>query len=455
MDDTISAIATAIGEAGLSVIRISGPEAFAIAGRCFRPVGPRALPPEVAPTHTVHYGQVMDGGQLIDEVLLTVLRAPRTFTKENIVEISCHGGLIPTKLVLDAVLHQGARLAEPGEFTRRAFLNGRIDLTQAEAVADVIHAKTDLALQAANEQLAGKLSQRIDCLREDMLSILAHVEAHIDFPEEDIAPDTKATLSANLHNAIAFMEQLLASAPEGQILRNGIRAAIIGRPNVGKSSLLNCLLGRDRAIVSHTAGTTRDTIEETANIRGIPVIFIDTAGLREAGTTIEQEGIRRSHESIAQADLILHVFDGSQTVSPFERELIDQHCSKTRLLILNKSDLPSKTDLPPPEIKSAIAISCQTGEGLETLKDQIKAAVWTGQIDGEMRTVMINTRHQNALQRAKEATQNTLDAIGSDLTLELVALDLRIAVNAIGEIIGKTSTDDLLDKIFGKFCLGK
>ncbi|HTL72502.1 MAG TPA: tRNA modification GTPase, partial [bacterium] len=257
LDDTIAAIATPLGEGGLAVVRLSGPNAFVIADKSFLPIGKSSLKPSVAPTHTIQFGKIIRDDKLIDEVLLAVLRAPRTFTREDTVEISCHGGLLPAKLVLDTLLAGGARLAEPGEFTKRAFLNGRIDLAQAEAVADVIHSRTELALTAANEQLAGKLSQRINRLRDDLMLTLTHVEAHIDFPDEDIAPDTKTKLLQRLENGIAFMDELLRTANEGQILRRGIRAAIIGRPNAGKSSLLNQLLGHDRAIVSHIAGTTR------------------------------------------------------------------------------------------------------------------------------------------------------------------------------------------------------
>lgn len=455
IEDTITAIATPVGEAGLSVIRISGPKAFSIADQCFKPIGKRSSTPSQAESHTVHYGHVVRKGARVDEVLLTVFRAPRTFTKEDVIEISCHGGLIPTKLVLDTVLAQGARLAHPGEFTKRAFLNGRIDLTQAEAVADVIHSKTELALRAANEQLTGKLSQRIEILREDLLKILAHVEAHIDFPDEDISPDTMSSLLSKLEEGITFMKRLLASAPEGQILRQGVRTAIIGRPNAGKSSLLNCLLGKDRAIVSDTAGTTRDTIEETANIRGIPIVFIDTAGLRESTDQIEQEGIRRSQESGGQADLVLHVIDNSQERTAYEDQLLDQFAHKTRIVVLNKCDLPAGFTQPETLSSPCVPVSCQTEEGLESLRDAIQDAVWKGQVDAEMLEVMINSRHQDALNRAKQATQTTAQALAEGLTLELVALDLRIAVNAIGEIVGKTTTDDLLDKIFNEFCLGK
>jgi tRNA modification GTPase len=371
------------------------------------------------------------------------------------VEIACHGGLLPAKLVLDTVLENGARLAEPGEFTKRAFLNGRLDLAQAEAVADVIHSRTELALTAANEQLAGKLSQRINQLRDEMMKTLAHIEAHIDFPDEDISPDTKDQLVARLERGIAFMDELLCTANEGQVLRRGIRAAIIGRPNAGKSSLLNQLLGHDRAIVSAIPGTTRDTIEEMANIRGLPVIFVDTAGLREAGDEIEVEGIRRSRQSLAKAELILHVFDAAEPLTPADETYLREFAEKKCILVRNKIDLPVRLKLPPGVSTPVVDLSCVTGQGLEALKDTIKNLVWSGEINAEMLQVMINSRHQDALRRARYAALQTLEGLKADHTLELVAMELRIAVNAVGEVVGKTTTDDLLDSIFSQFCIGK
>ena len=454
LDDTIAAIATPLGEGGLAVIRISGKDALAVADRSFVAPAKDGVKLSEAKTHTIHYGHIVRAGKNVDEVLVGVMRAPRTFTREDVVEITCHGGLLAAKLVLDTILENGARLAQPGEFTKRAFLNGRIDLTQAEAVADLIHERTELALTAANEQLAGKLSQRINQLRDEMMVTLAHVEAHIDFPDEDIAPDTKDKLLQRLDNAVKFMDELLRTANEGQILRRGIRTAIIGRPNAGKSSLLNQLLGHDRAIVSPIPGTTRDTIEEKANIRGLPVVFIDTAGLREAHDEIEIEGIRRTRATVAKAELVLHVLDASEPLTDTDETFLNEFVPKKRILIRNKVDLPQKLELPS-HYARFVNVSCATGKGLETLKDEIKDAVWSGEIKTEMLQVMINSRHQEALSRACAATQRTVDALRMGETLELAAMDLRIAVNAIGEIVGKTTTDDLLDSIFSQFCLGK
>ena len=474
-DDTIAAIATPLGEGGLAVVRISGPQALAIADKSFLPVGKHSLPPSAATTHTIHYGKIVRQGRSVDEVLLAVLRAPRTFTVEDTVEITCHGGILPAKLVLDTLLENGARLAEPGEFTRRAFLNGRIDLAQAEAVADLIHSRTELALAAANEQLAGKLSQRINQLRDEMMKTLAHVEAHIDFPDEDIAPDTRKQLVKRLENGMTFMDELLRTANEGQILRRGIRAAIVGRPNAGKSSLLNQLLGHDRAIVSTIPGTTRDTIEETANIRGLPVVFIDTAGLREARDEIELEGVRRSRESLARAEFVLHVLDAGEPLTSADEKYFAEFAGKKRILVMNKVDLPRKwiaeeLERRPParheeggssqragSVTGApiVDVCCLSGQGIEALKDAIKELVWSGEIRAEMLQVMINSRHQDALTRARAATRRTLDVLRAGETLELAAGELRIAVNAVGEIVGKTTTEDLLDSIFSQFCIGK
>jgi tRNA modification GTPase len=454
-EDTIAAIATPLGEGGLALIRVSGAKALEIAELVFVPSGRASIPPSKAASHTIHYGHIVRKGTVIDEVMVAVMRAPKTFTREHIIEVTCHGGLLASKTILDTLLEAGARLALPGEFTRRAFLSGRIDLAQAEAVADLIQARTELALSAANEQLAGKLSQQINQLRDDLLRILAHLEAHIDFPDEDIAPDTKDQLLSRLEDGKRFIDQLLRTAHEGQVLRRGIRVAIIGRPNAGKSSLLNQLLGHDRAIVSSIAGTTRDTIEETANIRGIPVVFVDTAGLRQGRDEIEIEGIRRSHETIARADLVLHVADLSEALTQADESFLADLADRKRIIVCNKADLPRRLVFQEPPSAPILSVSCQTGEGIENLKDAIKGLIWAGEIKAEMLEVMVNSRHEDALKRARRALLSTIEGLQKGQTLEVIAMELRIGVNAVGEIVGKTTTEDLLDSIFSQFCIGK
>ncbi|MBX3743829.1 MAG: tRNA uridine-5-carboxymethylaminomethyl(34) synthesis GTPase MnmE [Verrucomicrobiae bacterium] len=452
--DTIAAIATPMGEGGLAVVRLSGREALAVADRVFVTPGSARGGALVAATHTLHYGHVVRDGKVVDEVLLAVMRAPRTFTREDVAEISCHGGVFVARQVLDAVLAAGARLALPGEFTRRAFLNGRLDLVQAEAVADLIHARTERALWAAQEQLAGTLSRRVGGLRDDLMGVLAHVEAHLDFPDEDIEPETQDGMGTRLESALGRMDGLLATAREGEVLRRGVRAAIIGRPNAGKSSLLNELVGRDRAIVSPVAGTTRDTIEATANVRGIPVVFVDTAGLRQAGDAIEEEGVRRSRRAAAHAELLLHVLDGSEPMSATDRGFLEEFAGRPRVLVLNKADLGS--DLALRELgPAAVSVSCRTGEGLEALKDAIVREAGSGRAGGGTEDIAINARHEDILRRARVAVGSAADALRAGEGLELVAMELRLGVQALGEMVGKTTTEDLLDRIFGEFCLGK
>jgi tRNA modification GTPase len=451
--DTIAAVATPPGTGGLAVIRVSGPRALAIADLCFHPGRPSSPLPSNAPSHTVHHGFILSNGQRIDEVLLTVLRAPRTYTREDTIEVGCHGGPLVTRQVLDTFLHAGASLAAPGEFTRRAFLNGRLDLSQAEAVVDLIHARTQLALHAAHAQLAGHLSQLIHTLRDDLLLVLAHVEAHIDFPDEDIDPETGSALLRRLDSTRDLAQRLIRSAPEGRILREGARTVLLGRPNAGKSSLLNQLLGLDRAIVSPIPGTTRDTIEESANIRGLPIVFIDTAGLRDASDLIESEGIRRTHEAALSADLVLCLLDLSTPPDPADADLFSTVPPHKTLWIGNKSDLPTHPghDQHP----DLIRISCRTGDGLETLRDRVRDRLCAGGLGSDEAALAINARHLDALNRTLISISHTREALASGMPLDLVAVDLRAAVQAVGEIVGKTTTDDLLDRIFSTFCLGK
>lgn len=455
IDDTIAAVATALGEAGLAVVRVSGKDALTVVDRAFRPGGTKGGRVSESQGHRILYGHIVVEGVVIDEVLISVFKAPRSFTAEDVAEISCHGGMLVTRKVLDAVLGAGARLAEPGEFTRRAFVNGRIDLTQAEAVSDLIHARSELAMRASSEQLAGKLAVRINRMRDDLISVLAHVEAHIDFPDEDIAPDTRESLIGRMRQGRETMRSLLEWAEEGRILREGVRAAIVGRPNAGKSSLLNHLLGYDRAIVSEVAGTTRDSIHETASIRGIPVVFVDTAGLRATEDAIEKEGIERSRQALTDAELVLHVVDGHEPCSAMDLAYFEEFQGKKRIVVVNKADLDQRFELPAEFDFPLVAVSCSNSTGLDALKDCLEQIVWSGSVPSDSYEMMINSRHRNALERADAALATCLAGFEDDLSIELPAMDLRIATTAIGEIVGKTSNDDLLDSIFHQFCLGK
>jgi len=446
--DTIAAVATPPGSGGLAVLRLSGRGALEVADACLRSPGGR-VPSAFTPRMAV-LGEIHRGGVRVDECVITVFRGPKSFTGEDTVEIACHGGILVTRRALEAVLAAGARPAEPGEFTCRAFLNGRMDLAQAEAVADLIHARTDRALASARAQLAGSLSRRIEDLRDGLMSVLAHLEAHIDFPDEDIAPDTTAVLATKLRSALDGIDALLATARQGRLLRQGVRTALVGRPNAGKSSLLNRLLGLDRAIVSPVAGTTRDTLEESVQIRGLPLVLVDTAGLRESPDPVEQEGVRRSRQAAAAAELILQVFDAADALSPGAESSPAEWAGKVVLLVANKTDLPGAT-VPP----GAVPVSCRTGAGMDDLERAIEQRLLAGGAAAGDDGVAIGVRHQRALERAREAVDRTLAGLSDQLTLELVAFELRVALNALGEVVGKTSVDDLLDSIFRQFCLGK
>jgi tRNA modification GTPase len=450
-EDTIAAISTPIGEGGIAIVRMSGPRALEIADTIF--VSKRGKPSTFA-THTIHFGTIGKNGDLIDQVMLTVMRAPRTYTTEHTVEVNCHGGLLSAKKVLAACLAHGARLAQPGEFTKRAFLNGRIDLTQAEAVMDLISAKTDLAHAAATHALEGHLTRKIESARERLMTIVAHLEAHIDFPEEDISPDTRENLLNDIQRVHQSLASLLATAHEGKILRDGIPVAIIGRPNAGKSSLMNALLGQDRSIVTPVAGTTRDTIEEVANIRDLPIRLTDTAGIRHGRGRVERMGVERSRKSLASSALVLHVLDVSRPFSSADYEL---GCgAKPTLRVLNKIDLPRKLKLPQnfPETPS-VDVSSRTGEGIETLKDLIETQVWSGRSSKNDFDVVINERHADAIGRATNSLTESVHAMSSGESIEVISQQLRLGLGAIGEIVGKTSTEDMLDKIFSTFCIGK
>ena len=443
MQYTIVAVSTPFGEGAIAVIRMSGPQSIAIADGVFRSKRrASALTPRVQ-----QFGEIVDAAGVLDEVLLSVFRAPASYTGEDMVEIACHGGILVTRRLLGLLLERGARAAGPGEFTQRAFLNGKMDLTQAEAVMDLIRAQTDLGLRAATEQLEGRLGERIREIREALLDLLAHVEAHIDFPEEDIDPDTGAALRARLDGVQERIALLLRTADQGRVLREGVRTVIYGAPNVGKSSLLNRLLGYERAIVSEVPGTTRDTIEEVVNLRGIPVRLVDTAGVRDSECAIEREGIARTLQHLERADLVLHVVDASQP----RIEAVEP----AYLLILNKTDLgehPSWIG------QVGVRISCLEVEntpGIEPLAEAIfERAMGQGMTSGDF-ALAINARHQACLQSAQTHAQAAQATFAQGLSAEFIALELRSALDAVGDVVGRVETEDLIGKIFSTFCLGK
>ena len=450
--ETIAAIASPFGEGAIAVLRLSGPEALWVADRvCSDP-----MPPSEYPARRQRLARLRDAaGRTVDEVLVCVHRAPASYTGEDVVEISCHGGMLVTRRVLDALLAAGARAAEPGEFTQRAFLNGKMDLTQAEAVMDLIRAQTDLALRSAGEQLEGRLGQRIGALREDLLSLVAHVEAFIDFPDEDIDPDTGAAMVARIDAVLGALQSLLATAGQGRLLREGVRTVIYGEPNVGKSSLLNALVGHERAIVSETPGTTRDTIEEFINVRGLPLRLIDTAGLRASDDPLENAGMAHTRRTLARADLALHLVDAS--LSPPASGTPDEApevVAGLEILVLNKADLGVHPAWEAHETRGTL-ISCRTGEGIGDLQDLIYQRVTRGEATWNDAGVAINARHQDCLQRAKTALEAARHALTARVSPEFVAVDLRASLDAVGEVVGGTDTEEILGKIFTSFCIGK
>ena len=442
--DTIAAISTPAGEGAIALIRISGEEAIAVADRIYRGNGK----PSEFPSHHQRLGEIVEADRLIDQVILSVHRAPASYTGENLVEISCHGGILVTARVLEACFHAGARSARPGEFSERAFLNGKMDLTQAEAVMDLIRAQSDLALRSANEQLEGRLGSEIKALRALLIEMLAHVEAAIDFPEENIAPDEGATLGARLDSIRQKIRDLLATAEQGRILREGVRAVIYGPTNAGKSSLLNRLLGYERAIVSEQPGTTRDTIEEAINLRGIPIRLLDTAGLRDSTDELELEGIARTERSLATADLLLHVLDRN---APMPADFEEHSTDCIELVLLNKSDLAEHADW---KSHDALRICCLEENGLRGLEEAILARISQNHLRPE-NALAINTRHRDCLRRALDSCELASSTMKAGLAPEYMAVDLRAALRALGEITGAENVEEILDSLFAQFCIGK
>jgi len=459
--DTIAAIATPYGESGIGIVRISGPEAAPIAENIFRP---RRGAPQLC-SHQIRYGEVIDpkGGETIDEVLLTFMAAPRTYTRQDIVEISCHGGFWPLKRILELVLRQGAREALPGEFTKRAFLSGRIDLTQAEAVLDIIQARTDEGLRLAEEQLRGRLTTAITDLREGLVALLIPIEAYIDFSEEETDPPPVGDIVAGLQNALATVERLIAAHEEGDPYRDGVRAAIVGKANAGKSSLLNRLLERERAIVTAIPGTTTDVIEEALNLSGVLIRLMDMAGLREPRNEVEQEGVRLARERLAESHLIILVMDRSRPLDEEDRAIFRAVAARGKPVV----PVLNKVDIPPYLAETALIretgwshpypISALTGEGIEEMKRGMVQAIIAGRLkQGEGELIPVNLRHKLVLERARDVLDKILvNRQQEELPWDLTAIEIRRALAILGEIVGETTPEEVLDTIFSQFCIGK
>ena len=452
--DTICAVSTPVGEGGIGIIRVSGKEAINIAARLFRPK--QAGDIRMSKSHRILYGHIVDPGNggVIDEVLLSVMRAPATYTREDVVEINCHGGMAPLWHVVRTLNAAGARQAEPGEFTKRAFVNGRIDLVQAEAVMDLIRARTELSLRAANEQLRGGLSERIEALREQLVGIVAGVEAGIDFPEEDLETPLGGPLQEAMQVAREDVELLIRSHAFGRVLREGAAATIVGRPNVGKSSLMNALLRQDRAIVTAVPGTTRDVIEESLNIGGLMVRIIDTAGIRDTHDMVEAEGVKRSLAAIEAADVAIVVLDGSEPLHEGDRRVLREVSGKNRIIAVNKADLPRRIGLIGDSARK-VEVSCSSGAGMDELRDALASLVVQEGMAAAEHGWAVNERHRRELELARTALDRALETIGRGLSPELIAVDLRDALDHLGMIVGATYTDDILERIFNEFCIGK
>jgi len=454
--DTIAAVATSMGEGGISIIRLSGSKAIDIIDRIFRGKNNRSI--RDIKTYTMRYGYIVDSeGKDLDEVIVTYMKGPRSFTAEDTIEINCHGGVVVTNSILKEVIKAGARLAEPGEFTKRAFLNGRIDLSQAEAVIDIIQAKTELSAKSAVMQSEGKISKEISELRDRLLRVIAHIEATVDYPEDDLEEVTNEKATKDLTEILHKIDELLEYAEEGKILREGLKLVIVGKPNVGKSSLLNALLMEKRAIVTDVPGTTRDVIEEYINLSGVPVQIVDTAGIRETEDVVEKIGVEKSKEKIEEADLIVFMMDLSRDIDEEDFEIFNHIKDKNYVVLLNKSDLNSKIEdhilkfLPQEKVYK---ISAKTGEGISSLKNIIKDMFFKGEISSDD-IFITNNRHKEALIRAKENLQGSLDTLRTVFAIDLASIDLRNAWSNLGEITGDTLEEDIIHKIFSKFCLGK
>lgn len=458
LDDTIVAISTPIGEGGIGIVRLSGPASLKIADKIF--ISKDGVRPSRFKSYTMHYGHVVGEGQkVIDEVILTVMKAPKSYTKEDIVEINCHGGIQAMKHVLELAVETGARIAEPGEFTKRAFLNGRIDLAQAEAVLDVIRAKTEGSLKVAVSQLEGELSRNVNEIRNKAIEMASQIEASIDFPDEGLEPVEKEKLLKKAEDISSGLNALVGSYDSGMVFREGVLAIICGKPNAGKSSLMNLLLKRDRVIVSPVPGTTRDAIEEVINLKGIPIRLVDTAGIQASKDALEKEGIKKSKRYLELSDIVILMLDASTAIEKSDLDIIKMVGNKKKIVVLNKSDLEKKID--PEKVKSlfkndkVIEVSVEKKKNIDRLENAVMETVFSGNFDQGEGAMVSNARHKEALDKALTFMLSVKKAVSEDDAPELVMVDLKDAIFNLGLVIGKSVSDDILDRIFEQFCIGK
>ncbi|MEE0137759.1 tRNA uridine-5-carboxymethylaminomethyl(34) synthesis GTPase MnmE [Fusobacterium ulcerans] len=453
--DTIAAISTPRGEGGIGIVRISGNNALEILGKIFKPKSKKNI--EELKNFSVNYGHLYDGKNLVDEVLVSIMKAPNTYTKEDIVEINCHGGFVITEKVLETVLKNGARISESGEFTRRAFLNGRLDLTQAEAVMDIIHGKTEKSVSLSLDQLRGDLKEQIGHLKKLVLDVAAHINVVLDYPEEGIDDPLPENLVGNLREVMDTTDILIRSYDKGKMIKEGIKTAIVGKPNVGKSSILNSVLKEERAIVTHVAGTTRDVIEEVVNLKGIPLVLVDTAGIRKTDDLVENIGVEKSKQLIESADLILFVVDGSRALDEEDMRIHEAIKAEKVIGILNKIDIREDIDLSPlTKINKWLEISAIKNQGIDEMEEEIYNHIIEENVeDSSQKITITNIRHKSALEKTKQSIENIFETIENGLPMDLMAVDIKGALDSLSEVTGEISSEDLLDHIFSNFCVGK
>lgn len=456
--DTITSISTPMGEGAIGIVRLSGPEAVEIGDKLYK--GKKKL--KDVPSHTINYGHIIDPetDEVVEEVMISVLRAPKTFTREDIIEINCHGGILTINRILELTMTHGARMAEPGEYTKRAFLNGRIDLSQAEAVMDFIRSKTDRASKVAMNQIEGRLSDLIKQQRQSILEILAQVEVNIDYPEyDDVEDATTEFLLAQSKKIKNEIDQLLETGTQGKIMREGLSTVIVGKPNVGKSSMLNNLIQDNKAIVTEVAGTTRDVLEEYVNVRGVPLRLVDTAGIRDTEDIVEKIGVERSRKALSEADLILFVLNNNEPLTDEDRTLYEVIKNEDAIVIVNKTDLERRLDIE--EVKTMIGdtpliqTSMLKQEGIDELELQIRDLFFGGEVQNQDMTYVSNSRHISLLKQARQTIQDAIDAAEAGIPMDMVQIDLTRTWEILGEIIGESASDELINQLFSQFCLGK